>query len=169
MISSRPFSVFTSIRTLRQRGRALGILISCPQSKARLDGHPSSRVAAAGNSAFRSGVVVKKIAAMSSTLMLLACVISASSSLAAARMPFLLFAETVIAPLMPRHCNLSSLLFRFKLIAYPNYHPSSRKLGLIARQIAIITPCEQKLTLVLCLTQLMGPGFNDTINRYSFV
>jgi predicted ABC-type exoprotein transport system permease subunit len=77
-------------------------------------------------------VVVKKIAAISLISILLAFVISVSNFLVAARMFFLLFAETEIAPLMPRHCNLPSLLFRFKLIAYPNSHPSSRKLGLIA-------------------------------------
>jgi hypothetical protein len=108
------------------------MFISCPQSKARLDGHPSSRVAAAGNSAFRSGVVVKKIAAMSSIVVLLACVISVSNLSVAARILFLLFAETTIAPLMPRHCNLAPLLFTFKPIAYLNSHPSSRKLGLIS-------------------------------------
>jgi hypothetical protein len=105
----------------------LGTFISCPQSKARLGGHPSSRVAAAGNSAFKSDVVLKIIAAMSLISILLACVISTSSSSVAARILSLLFAETVVAPLMPRHCNLTSPLFRFKAIAYPIYHPSSRK------------------------------------------
>jgi hypothetical protein len=77
-------------------------------------------------------VVVKKIAAISLVSILLAFVIPVSSFLAAVRMLFLLFAGTVIAPLMPRHCNLTSLLSRFKLIAYLNSRPSSRKLALIA-------------------------------------
>src|SRR5512136_2755755 len=110
IISSGPFSVFTSMRTLRQKGKAPGTFISCPHSKARLDGHPRSLAAAAGNSASRSGVVVKRIAAISLVSSSLALTILESSLLVAARMLFLLFAETAIAPRMPRHCNLTPLL-----------------------------------------------------------
>ena len=104
-----------------------------------LFGHPSSRVAAAGNSAFRSDVVVKKTAAMSLVSIWLACVISTSNSSVAAKMLSLLFAETVMAPLMPQHCNSTSLLLLVRIIAYSNCCPLSTFLLKPAAQLLCLS------------------------------
>ncbi|MBT9149278.1 MAG: hypothetical protein DDT28_00701 [Dehalococcoidia bacterium] len=96
----------------RHCGKLPGTCISCPQSRATCV-HPICRAANAGNSAVRSGVVVKKAQAISSTLISLARIIFSRSSLVACRMDSLVFSSTVVAPRMPRQ-RIDMAPFRYK-------------------------------------------------------
>src|SRR5690606_30785480 len=83
------------------RWRLPGTAISCVHISA-VSNHPSSRAATAGNSALRSGVVLKIALAISSTRRSLAATICSSSSLVASRIAVRVFASGVVGPRMPR-------------------------------------------------------------------
>src|SRR3972149_5315867 len=96
-------SVLHIIITRRHRERDPGTSISCPHISGTVV-HPISRAATAGNSAFRSRVVVNKTQAMSSGWRPFASTICFSNSCVAASMCSLSFCATVVAPRMPLHC-----------------------------------------------------------------
>src|SRR5690242_3840109 len=87
-----------------------GTDISWPQSSGT-SFQPSSRAAAAGNSAVRSGFVVKKIALMSSTCTELRSTISRRSWIVAPTIASRSFADAVMAPRMPRTAMVWAVSF----------------------------------------------------------
>src|SRR5271166_5044611 len=94
-------SVFTSMSTLMHACSRPGTAISCLQSSGTLV-QPSALAAAAGNSALRSSVVVKKTAAMSTDCTRLASTIATSRRSDAEMIAAEELAAAVMAPRIPR-------------------------------------------------------------------
>ena len=91
-----------------QWARLPGTVISWPH-KSGTSSQSSCRAANAGNSASRSGVVVKIALAISFLSMPFRWSISARSCRVAVRISSRLLWSTVVAPRTPRHCILTSL------------------------------------------------------------
>ena len=100
-ISEASLSVLTRSMTRMTRCMALGTFISWAHRRATYC-HPSCRAAAAGNSAFRSCVVVKYAAAMSSTSTSFDSTIAVSNSTVASSMACWVLSSAIVAPRMPR-------------------------------------------------------------------
>src|SRR6185437_7823617 len=92
-----------------QRASDPGMLISCVQSSGT-SSQPSCRAAKAGNSAFRSLVVVKMALATSSRSMPFWRIISASNCPVALSISSRLLCSTVVAPRTPRQRMADSLV-----------------------------------------------------------